>query len=108
MKQPDSESLPADPGANLQTIQLMGDENFEMPEIEELAKDLQALHQDVQVQKASTPAEPKEKVKYFHVSKLILFNLRTFIQKFNILYPSLFLSLPQAFQANASRRTSSR
>ena len=77
--------------AQVQSVQLMGDKMFDTPEIEHLAKALQAIQEDVQVHKASTPQEPKQKVKYkFHVSNLIHFNLSTFFQKCNILLPFPF------------------
>ena len=40
--------------AVLQQVQLMGDNEFITPEVEDIAKDLQAIQQDVQVAKAST------------------------------------------------------
>ena len=67
----DSESLLAGPdtSAQVQSVQLLGNGMFETPEIEDLANDLQAIHEGVQVHKASTPQKPKQKVKYkFHVS----------------------------------------
>ena len=42
----------------------MGDEMFYMPEVEDLAKGLQAIQDDAQVHKASTLQQPKQKVKY--------------------------------------------
>ena len=88
--------------AVLQQVQLMGDNEFITPEVEDIAKDLQAIQQDVQVAKAS-PQQPTEKVTYkFHVSKLNNFlKSDNLFAKNNIRYPTLFLSIPQDFAVGA-------
>ena len=48
--------------AVLHTVQLMGDDMFITPEVEDLAKDLQAIEEDVQVDKASTPSNQKKRL----------------------------------------------
>ena len=58
----DSNTQPADPPAEVESVQLLGNLLFATPEVEHLHKDLQALQEDIQGQKDSTPHLPKEQV----------------------------------------------
>ena len=85
----------------------MGDTQFTTLEVEDIAKDMQAIQQDAQVNKASTSVQTTEKVTYkFHVSNLNAFlNSENLFAKSNICYPALFLSIAQNFATNAGTRT---
>ena len=85
----------------------MGDTHFGTLEVEDIAKDVQVIQQDAQVNKASTPVQTTEQVTYkFHVSNSSSFlNSENLFAKINIFYPALFLSIAQNFATNAGTRT---
>ena len=58
-EQADSNSLPAGPEPPAHSVQLRGNDMFVTPEVEDLAKDLQAIQEDVQVHTTSNPQQPK-------------------------------------------------